>query len=163
MLLGEDVCFWWGRSLIPETQSRTKDRIVFIVQSSCDSDKLKPSNQGNEYLKTKKIFTWFLILHEMQSSKETDNKYAWNKSLIFGLRWWYLGLGRCLHLYIRLQVCSISPQHKAVYSACCYHVSVSDYICSSCGHYDWPKGSVLCKSFYSCHASLFSSCQFLYL
>lgn len=32
--------------------------------------------------------------------------------------------------------------------------------CSSCGHYDWPKGSVLCKSFYSRHASLFCSCQF---
>lgn len=43
------------------------------------------------------------------------------------------------YLDIRLQVCSISPQHKAAYSACCYHASVSDYLCSGCGHYDGPK------------------------
>lgn len=49
----------------------------------------------------------------------------------------------------------MSPSHKNLYSACWCHASVSDYIYSSCGHRDWPKGSVLHKRPYSCLAFVF--------
>lgn len=105
VLLGQNVCFWRGRSLIQERQSGIKDRIISLFNAVVILTSWNHTSSEISICLEKKIHTWFLVLHEMQSWK--------TQTICLPTKVWFLGdSDACVYIS---DCRSIVSHHNAVY------------------------------------------------